>query len=301
MGDNSDTKAGTDEGEASLAIEGAVYADAVWRIRPILDCIEGWLDRLPDGVSITAARALPEVAALHGVYDQVALSFHALASIAALRRASTGYVVDRERFTATKSFRLGVRVGLDKATATSQIADVPRLVAALPHGLPEELAEMLRRTVDDLRSALIALITGAHSDITLIAPFWDQETVQDLEDLLVRRLAAGISITIVGRRPKREFQHAPRDFAHLAASLAAHPGFRALVWEEPQADDPFGTQTFHFKAVVIDGGRRSYLGTANFTRASLRSRMEIGVILAGEPSARLARVISGVLSIAQSF
>jgi phosphatidylserine/phosphatidylglycerophosphate/cardiolipin synthase-like enzyme len=137
--------------------------------------------------------------------------------------------------------------------------------------------------------------------VTLISPFWDQETVDDLEDLLDRRLSAGISITILGRRPKHENQHILHDFAHLAFSLNSHPGFHALVWEEPLADDPFGTQTFHFKAIVVDGGRQSYLGSANFTSASLRSRMELGVILAGEPSARLARIVSGVLSIADSL
>jgi phosphatidylserine/phosphatidylglycerophosphate/cardiolipin synthase-like enzyme len=297
----STTTAGIDDVEAGTG--GAVYAGALWRIRPILDHTEAWLARLPNGAVVTAVRLLPEVAALHGVYDQVALALHALASLGVLRREGAGarYAVDRRRLVATRSFRAGVRAGLAQAAATSREQDVPRLLAALPSGLPDEVVQTLRRDADDLRAAMIALITGAQSDITLISPFWDAETVRDLNELLQRRLAAGLTVTILGRPPRPEHPGSAREFAHLASALAAYPRFRALAWEEPAADDPFGTQTFHFKAIVADAGRRSYLGTANLTLASLRSRMELGVVLEGEPSARLARIVECVLRLARPY
>lgn len=293
------------EHEEDLAHQSNVYADAVWRIRPLLDHIERWLATLPDDAGVTTAQVMPEVAAFHGTYDQVTLALYALETLAIMRRRDVGlleeYHLDRQRLEATAAFRLGVRVGLGQAAAISRIGDVPRLVAALPRGLPADLVVALRRDADDLRAALIAVMTGARTDITLAAPFWDHETVSDLEDLLRRRLQAGVSVTILGRRPRKGTHHSLHDFAYLASSLATYSGFHAFVWQEALPEDPFGTQTFHFKAIVADSGRSSYLGTANFTLASLRSRMELGAILEGEPSLRLARLISGALSMASPF
>jgi len=51
-----------------------------------------------------------------------------------------------------------------------------------------------------------------------------------------------------------------------------------LSWYEGAGTE---TQVFHFKAVSADTGQRAYMDSANMTVSSLRSRMELGVILRG--------------------
>lgn len=58
-------------------------------------------------------------------------------------------------------------------------------------------------------------------------------------------------------------------------------------------------QTFHFKVAIADEGKTAYLGSANLNTAGLRSRMELGVILSGEASRKLYRVIMTALGLAK--
>ena len=52
----------------------------------------------------------------------------------------------------------------------------------------------------------------------------------------------------------------------------------------------------HFKAISADRGQRAYLGSANMTVLSLRSRMELGVILGGAAASQLDRILRVVLT-----
>jgi phosphatidylserine/phosphatidylglycerophosphate/cardiolipin synthase-like enzyme len=82
---------------------------------------------------------------------------------------------------------------------------------------------------------------------------------------------------------------------------SAYDRCRFFAWYEPSENDPFGTRTFHFKAVIADDGLKAYLGSANLTTAGLRSRMEMGVILTGEPAVQVAQIVDIVLSQANRY
>lgn len=90
----------------------------------------------------------------------------------------------------------------------------------------------------------------------------------------------------------------PNDIQESLLTLRAYDQCQVLSWYETSASDPFGTSTFHLKAAVVDGNR-GYLGTANFTVAGLRSRLELGILLQGQAAQRLAAVTDAVLSLAR--
>jgi hypothetical protein len=87
----------------------------------------------------------------------------------------------------------------------------------------------------------------------------------------------------------------------LYTGLCKHERCRFFAWYAPNENDPFGAQTFHFKAAIADNGLKAYLGSANLTTAGLRSRMELGVILTGEPAVQVAQIIELVLSQASRY
>lgn len=278
-----------------------MYAAALWQNLLVVERIETWLARLEDQAAISPPQALPEVADLSIGYDQVALVLEALIALGILRRTARGpLVLDRAQLLATAAYREGVQHGLAHARTLGPRDLPPRLVAALPAGLPPAMMAGWQQRADDLRAALIALITAAQQDICLAAPFWDDATVAEWEGLLARRLEAGIRVAVLGRRPPSSVAdtRSPRGFARLAQALAPFPAFAAYVWDTPQADDRFGAQTFHFKCITIDRGKAAYLGTANFTSASLRSRMELGLIVAGPLAASLRSILADILTIA---
>ena len=62
---------------------------------------------------------------------------------------------------------------------------------------------------------------------------------------------------------------------------------------EPDSED--------FKAISADRGHRGYMGSANMTISSLRSRMELGVILRGTAAAQLDRILRVVVTMAAPF
>jgi hypothetical protein len=51
----------------------------------------------------------------------------------------------------------------------------------------------------------------------------------------------------------------------------------------------------------VDGGRRAWLGTANFTTSNLRSRMELGFVVSGPQALALSRVLDLVLGLAKQI
>jgi len=146
----------------------------------------------------------------------------------------------------------------------------------------------------DLRFAVLDLIASAQSELLLAAPFWDEQTADDLIGPLQGRLEAGVVIYLLARNARS------RPVARLRSSLRGASGqCRSFEWFRQSDESVFATSTFHLKALVQDRGVGAYLGSANFTRASMRSRMEIGVRLEGAVAADLSAVLYATLSAAR--
>ena len=272
----------------------AAYVAAVRASRRAFDDIERVLATLADGSTVDARR----VRSALGMWlpdEAVLLVCLRLEQLGALVNAREGWRLSFEGLEQTAGFRRGVRVAIDQAEKPGEAL---RLVSALPGGLDERLVEALRRDTTDLLAALIDLIAGAREALILASPFWDDETIRGIEPILSRRLNAGVHVDILARSASA-ISELGRPIAQLQQRLGAYERLRVYTWFEMDASDPWGSRTFHFKAACVDKGRRSYLGTANFTSSGLRSRFELGVILAGDQSAALFRVLELVLRVCE--
>jgi len=169
-----------------------------------------------------------------------------------------------------------------------------QICATLPPSLSSLVKDALREDVIDLRAVLFDLIAGAHTRIVVASPFWDSATAFELSELLRRRLSSGLHVDILGRTEKK----AGNDYRVLANQFTQSQDIHFYNWYEPNSDDQFGSQTFHFKAVVIDNGSKAYIGSANMTDGGLRSRMELGVVVQGSTAMTLAHILDQILSIA---
>jgi hypothetical protein len=144
----------------------------------------------------------------------------------------------------------------------------------------------------DLRAGLWDVISGAREFLVIASPFWDTAVAQEVASLLEPRVRRGLKGVILGR-----FSN-PKERVALPnlAKLTAGGQMTIMSWFD---GDQENTETFHFKAASADRGRLAYLGSANMIRSSLRSRMELGVLLRGRPAEELDAVLSVVLAIAK--
>jgi phosphatidylserine/phosphatidylglycerophosphate/cardiolipin synthase-like enzyme len=172
------------------------------------------------------------------------------------------------------------------------------LAAAVAVSISAPIAASLRAGFADLRAELVNLMAATQEELILASPFWDAETVDDLGELLARRLDAGVKVKILCRGLRSD---ASGDALRaLSKRLRSSSGLEIFEWFSLDADDALGSSTFHAKVAVADGGTRAYVGSANFTISGLRSRYEVGVFLEGMQAQRIGEAMATILnSVAQ--
>ena len=142
-----------------------------------------------------------------------------------------------------------------------------------PPGTVPALTRLVASPIN-ARSRLAAAIDAARASIAI-----EMEELSD-EDLIIRLVGAGtrgIDVTVV----------APADNRSAATTAALHRMAAAGVTVRELA-----SPTVHAKAMVIDG-RRIYVGSVNFTRASLDDNREIGILFDDSiGAARIAATIA---------
>lgn len=266
-----------------------LYARTVVAMPWLMDALEQYLANLENGAELTVADVRTNVADRLPTIDQVHAAIAALRDIGVLSELNSSDRFDRVELENTRGFRAGVRGGA--LAASHDPGSAVRLCAALPPGLRGDVASTIRHVAEDLRGSVVNLVTGAERELLLVSPFWDVTTVEEFIPILTHRLHAGVRIRVMGR-----FEGSVSDPVQQAfRSLYAWKEFQLLQWYESWRADLFGAQTFHLKAAVADRSR-AYLGTANFTASGLRSRLELGVLLEGEPAERLVQVVRAVVS-----
>jgi phosphatidylserine/phosphatidylglycerophosphate/cardiolipin synthase-like enzyme len=216
----------------------------------------------------------------------------ALASIGILKEDNRVYLLNETKLFQTEGYRTGAQEAL--ALRTGADHEQPLLFASVPSGLSSAAEQEVRAHAADLRAGVVDMILSARERIVLASPFWDPSTADELGVLLSRRLEAGVAVDILGR-----FGTDDEALKTLTSLLSGHRHVRLFSWHVADPDDPFGSQTFHFKAVVADDGDRAYIGSANLTISGLRSRMELGILLRGEPALKVARILEVVLSLSR--
>ena len=266
-----------------------VYAATARRLRPLLDALEAGLPGCGDGKELSGS-ALKVLGARHdGTRDDWSAAAAALEDVGVLVPCGTTWFFSSAGLAASAGYRQGVRDALDQQEDAERVL----LVAALPDGVAQSLRDVVWDEASDLRAAIVDLVVSAQRRIVLASPYWDAATTEELYPLLARRITAGVQVDLLGREVG-----GPTAGAAALDALAKRLGTtacRVTCWARPSGVDPFGLETFHFKVAIADGGARAYLGSANFTVSGMRSRMELGVVLAGAQAAALSRMVDAII------
>jgi phosphatidylserine/phosphatidylglycerophosphate/cardiolipin synthase-like enzyme len=266
------------------------YIHAVVHLRQLLDAVEVWLETLPDDVPVRASHVRTVERKHVATQDEAAVIIAALLDVGILS-SEPPLRLSRQVLVETMGYRRGVREMLEAMPTHEKEAQI---CATLPTGLATNMADTFHENVLDLRAVLFDLLASAHSRVLIASPFWDSTTANELAELLRRRLSSGVHVDILGRADKK----GNNDYMALTRLFTEYQDIRFYTWYEPNNDDLFGSQTFHFKAVVIDNGAKAYIGSANMTSGGLRSRMELGVVLQGNTAVTVATILDEVLRIA---
>jgi PLD-like domain len=226
--------------------------------------------------------------------DEALLSLNALCDLGVLERTGTGYLFNKERLDATEGLREGIRAAL-AIMNEGVVGGSPetQLCVSLPPSMSMAAQDVIRESSTDLRSSLIDVIAGAKHSLIVASPFWDARTLGEMVSLVDKKLSDGVQVSLLGRFAR----DLPEGVRTELRRIASRKQCAILSWIEGTGAD---TQTFHFKAASADGGQRAYMGSANMTFSSLRSRMELGVILSGAAAAQLDRILRIVVTMGSS-
>ncbi len=239
--------------------------------------------RIFRGQRSAAGRPVTDIEAL--------IALNALCDLGCATRHGPRYQVNVQRWQETALLRQGINAALAALRGQTTVSSSKaQLCVSLPPGLSPSAEHVIRESSTDLRSGMLDVIAGAQHSLLVASPFWDAGTTKEIATLIKKKLNNGASVTILGR-----FNHdLPPPVRVELRKIAAEPNCSVLSWFEGTGND---TQTFHFKAVIADRGAKAYLGSANMTVSSLRSRMELGLVLSGAVAEELDRVLRVVLTL----
>jgi hypothetical protein len=225
--------------------------------------------------------------------DEALIAFNALCDLGVLERKGSSYSLNKERFEATEELRSGVQAAVEvlRENRNDGARDV-QLCVSLPPSLSPVAEHVIHESSIDLRSSLLDVVASAKQSLIVASPFWDARTTSEMVSLARKKLGSGVQIWLLGRFSR----DLPGEVKSQLSKIAKQPGCAILSWFEGTGME---TQTFHFKAVSADRGHRGYVGSANMTVSSLRSRMELGVILTGAVALQLDRILRVVVTMAR--
>jgi len=264
--------------------------DHLW----IMDRVEHYLtmaDATGDSDLLGSLRKMPTESKRPTGVEHLLVAISALEDLGFVERSGTLFRLQRAKFLKSEQFRLGIRAAVNAMKQESR-SQKSHLCVSTPPSIPDAAEYLLREICTDLRSDLLDLVSNAAETIIIASPFWDAATSADLVALLQKRASVDVELTVLGR-----FSEELTDSVRAALRrISSHPRCQILSWFEANGAQ---TETFHFKAVSIDRGKAGYIGSANMTASSLRSRMELGLILRDDLAVQLDRVLRIAMTLAK--
>lgn len=224
--------------------------------------------------------------------DQILIAMNALCDLGVLERRGSDYRLDREHLDRTEELRKGIASTVEILRDVSPAAaGDTHLCVSLPPALPAAAEHVIRECSTDLRSSLLDVVAGAKHSLILASPFWDAGTTNEMVSLLNKKIEVGVTVWILGCFSK----DLPANVRLELHRIADDRQCSILSWFEGAGNE---IQTFHFKTVSADSGSRAYMGSANMTVSSMRSRMELGVILNGVAAVQLDKILRVIITMA---
>ncbi len=261
----------------------------------LLPAVEEALSSLPSIAGADVSHSLRKLRAQNGrpiSDDELLIALNALCELGVLTRRGPQFIFDKDLLATTADLRRGIRGALDVLNETPK-HDTRNIYicASLPPTLSPAAEHVIRESSTDLRSGLLDVIASARQSLIIASPFWDAGTTAEVVVLVSKKLAAGVQVSLLGRFSR----DLPAPVRSQFTKISHDSNCAVLSWFAGTGNE---TETFHFKAISADRGQRAYLGSANMTTSSLRSRMELGIILSGEAASQLDRILRVVLTMA---
>jgi phosphatidylserine/phosphatidylglycerophosphate/cardiolipin synthase-like enzyme len=264
--------------------------DHLW----IIDRVERYLivaDSSGDDDLLGSLRKMPTDSSRPIGVEHLLVAISALEDLGFVVRSGTLFTLQRAKFLESEQLRFGIKAAVSVMKGQSR-SEKSHLCVSTPPSIPDAAEYLIRETCSDLRSDLLDLISCATETIIIASPFWDAATSTDLVALLQKRASVDVELTVLGR-----FSEELTEAVKAAlGQISTNPRCQILSWFEANGA---ATETFHFKAISVDRGKSGYIGSANMTTSSLRSRMELGIILHDDLAAQLDRVLRIAMTLAK--
>ena len=171
---------------------------------------------------------------------------HALTEVGVLEPVAGGWSVSARGLEETRGYRSGVRETLDATASHGSLSTNTQILVAPPPAPPSGLQNAISVRATDLRFAVFELVASAQSELLFASPFWDSETLTELQVPLQGRLDAGVKVILLTR-------HVSVPLSALRVRLRyMHGQCRFFTWFSESSGGQ--VSTFHVKAVVQDRG-----------------------------------------------
>ena len=148
--------------------------------------------------------------------------------------------------------------------------------------------------LESTAQAFISLVQGAENRVVVMTPFLDSRGALWVKQLF-SYTASTVSRYLVLRRLEDPDRHDyPNGFEGQRSWLVDH-GVKIYNYSLARSG-VVGRETFHAKVVLCDN-TAAYVGSSNFSAASLEHSMEMGAILGGKAARDVALVVDAVLQV----
>jgi phosphatidylserine/phosphatidylglycerophosphate/cardiolipin synthase-like enzyme len=271
-----------------------LYVQAATDHRWVIDRVEQYLtvaDAAVDDDLSGSLRKMPTDSNRPLGVEHLLVAISALEDLGFVERFGTLFRLRRANFLESEQLRLGIKAAVNVMKRQSR-SEKSHLCVSTPPSIPDAAEYLIRETCSDLRSDLLDLISSATETIIIASPFWDAATSAELVTLLQKRANVDVELTVLGRFSEDLKESVKTELRRISIN----PRCEILSWFETAGA---GTETFHFKAISVDRGKSGYLGSANMTTSSLRSRMELGLILRDDLATQLDRVLRIAMTLAK--
>lgn len=224
-----------------------------------------------------------------------------LAALTALSQAGALSVVHRGGISSATGYTAtnALTRAIDDAAAVAAILPLLRQQfdreqhATLVVSWPTALRELGLRRWRNSRITLVEMVDEAQKSIVLVFPFIDVTGVQEIAPAIERSFVRGVNVVLL----TRYLSNAESPNAHFASRLLGAPGgekhFEAI---NISSDGDPRRELLHAKVLLVDGGRRGYVGSANLTGSAFGESIEIGVAVDGAAAEAVAELVDELLS-----